>query len=44
MVTVTKEEDKLMRGKGLNSKGTVEERYSNIKIITLTKSPFELSK
>jgi hypothetical protein len=43
MVTVTKEEDKLIRGKGLNSKGTVEERYSNIKIITLPKSPFELS-
>ena len=43
MVTVTKEEDNFIRGKGHNSKGTVEERYSNIKIITLPKSPFELS-
>jgi hypothetical protein len=44
MVTVTKEEDNFIKGKGLNSRGTVEERYSNIKIITLHKSPFELSK
>ena len=44
MVTVTKEEDNFIKGKGLNSKGTIEERYSNIKIITLPKSPYELSK
>ena len=44
MVTVTKEEDNFIKGKGLNSKGTIEERYSNIKIITLPKSPLELSK
>ena len=44
MVTVTKDEDNVIKGKGLNSKGTVEERYSNIKIITLPKSPFQLSK
>ena len=43
MVTVTKEEDNFIKGKGHNSKGTIEERYSNIKVITLPKSPFELS-
>ena len=44
MVTVTKEEDDYIKGRGLNSKGTVEERYSNIKIINLPKSPYELYK
>ena len=44
MVTVTKEEDNYMKGRGLNSKGTVEERYLNIKIINLPKPPFELDK
>ena len=43
MVTVTKDEDDIIKGKGLNSKGTVEERYSSIKIITLPKAPFEFS-
>ena len=44
MVTVTKEEDNYMKGRGLNSKGTVEQRYLNIKIINLPKPPFELDK
>jgi len=46
MVTVTKDEDAYMRKKGLNSKGSLKERYLDlgIEIIELDKSPYDISK
>ena len=41
MITVTKKEDKLIKDKGFNSRGSIKERYFDlgIKIITLEKNP-----
>ena len=46
MITVTKEEDRLIRLKGFNSKGTIKERYFDlgIKVKLLEESPVEFFK